>query len=189
VTSAAASTAGTSSASWGASLPSGWGGNPDCMSSPCCLDFRMPAHSCRDISRRGGGAGTTGIGRGCTLLGGGLLGGGLGDQVRLHPLGQLYGQLGVAGLRTGTGSLIQWAIMASKISCCVAPVFPANRSPVLITVQVGNLMPTALPIISSSSMMSNTPCLVMSSLTTKLTQWLSSSQHSTRLYRGRGVRM
>jgi hypothetical protein len=46
----------------------------------------------------------------------------------------------------------------------------------------GNLMPTALPINSGSSMMSNTPCLVMSSLTTKLTQWLSSLQHGTRMY-------
>jgi hypothetical protein len=47
-------------------------------------------------------------------------------------------------------------------------------------------MLTALPIISNSSMMSNTPCLVMSSLTTRLTQWLPSSQQGTRMYRGEG---
>ena len=71
----------------------------------------------------------------------------------------------------------------------MAPVLPASKSPVLITVQDENLMLTALPIISSSSMMSNTPCLVASSLTIRLTQWLSFAQQGTKMYRVRGVRM
>jgi hypothetical protein len=51
----------------------------------------------------GSGAGTRAAGqlRRCrTLLAGGPLGGGFGDHVRLHPLSQLHGQLGVAGFGT-----------------------------------------------------------------------------------------
>ncbi len=53
-----------------------------------------------DVPRGGARAGTASLGRGESFLGGGLLCGGLGDQICLHPLSQLHSQLGVAGLGT-----------------------------------------------------------------------------------------